>query len=247
LESYRRNNKTKRKKGRNYNPYNIHEELDLEIRNKIYHFILKYPGLHLSELSRRLNIPKSTLFYHINYLIKHDLLISKSRGKFIRYYITNGVANVDKSFINLLRNRTTNHILLIFLFNMVSSRTEISYILEKDPTTIAYHLKKLRELDLIEPAPKGKGFVYRVKEANVMERSPKGREVLLRLKNPEAVWNAYVNYQHSLFDRELIKPILEIINQSSHEGMPNKIKSNSSVIDNIIDLFNEVIPIPIIA
>ncbi len=39
----------------------IDDILTLEIRGGIYNFILKYPGLHLREISRRMDIPFSTL------------------------------------------------------------------------------------------------------------------------------------------------------------------------------------------
>ena len=44
--------------------------LKLETRRKIYTHILKAPGLHEREISRVLNIPLSTLDYHIQFLNK---------------------------------------------------------------------------------------------------------------------------------------------------------------------------------
>ena len=44
------------------------EILNLENRRKIYNYIRDNPGLHLRELSRRLNIAYYNLDYHIRYL-----------------------------------------------------------------------------------------------------------------------------------------------------------------------------------
>ena len=44
--------------------------LKLEIRRKIYDFVDKNPGLHVREISRRMDIPINTLIYHIKYLKK---------------------------------------------------------------------------------------------------------------------------------------------------------------------------------
>jgi len=47
--------------------------LKLEIRRKIYDFVDKNPGLHVREISRRMDIPINTLIYHIKYLKKLDV------------------------------------------------------------------------------------------------------------------------------------------------------------------------------
>jgi len=44
------------------------DALDLEIRRSIYNHILKSPGLHERELARVLDIPLSTLDYHLYYI-----------------------------------------------------------------------------------------------------------------------------------------------------------------------------------
>ena len=54
------------------------ELLKLKIRRQIYQFILKYPGFHFSEISRKLKIPKTTLNYHLSYLEKYGFIVVKS-------------------------------------------------------------------------------------------------------------------------------------------------------------------------
>ena len=76
------------------------EDLELETRQKIHNYILKNPGLCLNELSRKLNISKSTLNYHLNYLKKLGVIIGKSNGRYIRFYIASKVGNGDKKLIN---------------------------------------------------------------------------------------------------------------------------------------------------
>ena len=58
--------------------------LELETRRKIYDFIQKFPGLHVREISRRLEIPFSTLQYHLRFLEKRELVKAKDDGKYIR-------------------------------------------------------------------------------------------------------------------------------------------------------------------
>ena len=76
--------------------------LKLEKRRKIYNYILKYPGVHLSELSKKLDIPKTTLFYHLNYLKKHELVLVKTVDRFSRYYGVRKVGEKNKKLIDFL-------------------------------------------------------------------------------------------------------------------------------------------------
>ena len=61
--------------------------LKLKTRQDIYENISEYPGVHLSELSRRLNIPNVSLLYHINTLNKFGLIDTKMDLKYKRYYV----------------------------------------------------------------------------------------------------------------------------------------------------------------
>ena len=44
--------------------------MKLEPRQKIFNYIQKYPGMHLRDISRQTNIPKTTLVHHLKYLKK---------------------------------------------------------------------------------------------------------------------------------------------------------------------------------
>ena len=117
--------------------------LELETRQEIYNFILKNPGLHLNELSRKLSIPISTINYHLNYLKKLDVLIAKPNGKYVRYYIARKIGEKDKKIISLLRQDIPFKIVMFLLLYPNSSQTEISKHLRRHSTTISFHLEKL--------------------------------------------------------------------------------------------------------
>ena len=50
------------------------EIFELETRKRIFNFIKDHPGFHRRELERVLNIPFSTLTYHVRYLEKNELI-----------------------------------------------------------------------------------------------------------------------------------------------------------------------------
>lgn len=137
--------------------------LKLEKRRKIYNYILKNPGVHLSELSKKLDIPKTTLFYHLNYLKKHELVLVKTVDRFSRYYGISKVGEKNKKIFVILRQEIPCKIMLyLILHKEFPSQVEISKHLRKHPTTISYHLDKLMDVGLVRPIPMGNKIRYRV-------------------------------------------------------------------------------------
>ena len=157
------------------------EDFELETRKEIHNFILKNPGLCLDELSKKLNISKSTLNYHLNYLKKLKVTIGKSNGKDIRFYIASKVENEDKSIINMLRQEIPFKIIAYLLLNPNSSQVEICKFLKKHPTTIAFHLEKLLNID-------------------VVEEKLSGDEVNYKVKNEEGIFGLLEKYKDSFFE-----------------------------------------------
>ena len=143
----------------------------------------------------------------------------------------------------MLRQKTTRNILLILLTKIVSSRSEIGEVLEKDPTTIVYHLKRLKELDIIEIAPVMNGLTLRHKKQHFIERSPVGREVLIRLKDPHSIYEAFINYQDRLMDDKNIKLLLYVIETLS-KNPPKKLINSGQAFTEAEKAIFEIFPHP---
>lgn len=222
--------------------------LELETRRKIYQYILKNPGLHLRELSRRLKIPITTLRYHLRFLKKRDLINEQRGTRLIRYYGANKTSNNDKELLCLLRNKTIRQIILILYYNVVTSRVELSDMLEKKPNTISYYLKKLLDLGIIEPA-EVRGDVVISAEGTIIERSPIGREVIYRFKNASLLWKPLISYQKSYLDDFTVKLFLDSITIHTIDGdkMPKVFIPLSSQIDRVINVAKDFFPIPFCA
>jgi predicted transcriptional regulator len=140
--------------------------LDLEKRKRIYDYILKYPGLNSREISKKLDIPKSTLLYHLNYLNKKGLIIEKNGGGCIRYFVSNKMGVIDEKLFAMLRKRIIRHILIVLASYRVCTQAEIvkylknDFNIKKHPTTIAFHLDKLIEMGVVECVPNGREKIY---------------------------------------------------------------------------------------
>lgn len=159
------------------------KKLKLSSRAVIYNYILKYPGLHRNELSKKINIPYTTLKYHLNYLIKKEILVKKYDGKYVRYYAKNRISEIDKKLLNLLRRETIRKIIMFLDAFPDSSLIEIATCWEKNPRTIAFYMKKLIKIGLIESIPKG-------------------REINYRLGEWGEIYELLISYGNSLFDKK---------------------------------------------
>jgi len=132
-------------------------------RNRILSYVQKYPGLHLNELVRKLDLSKSTINYHLKHLCKLDLLVAKQEGRYIRYYVRNQVGEIDKKIINIIRQNTPYKIILYLILRPNPSQIELSKSLNKHPTTISFHINKLMQNGIVECEPTGNEIHYNVK------------------------------------------------------------------------------------
>ena len=193
--------------------------LKLEIRRKIYDFVDKNPGLHVREISRRMDIPINTLIYHIKYLKKLGLIDEKHEGKYNFIFITQKIGKQDKQILGLLRKKTSCKIFLHLLFSLSCSQIELSKELEISPASVSYHLKKMLDIGIIEEAPVENGKIYPLKNLKnpilkdcVIELKPLKGEKFYRRKNQEfinAVYRVLIAYKHGLSDENLIDMYLE--------------------------------------
>ena len=132
------------------------------IRTTINEYIIKNPGLHMSALSRKLNIPKSTMNYHLRCLIDDGYITQKKYGKYLRYYVKNTVGEHEKKLINLIRQHIPLRILLLLFLEPNVTQKQLGKYLDRHPTTISFHMEKLIEIGLIEGVSCGNHIKYQL-------------------------------------------------------------------------------------
>ena len=141
----------------------MQQELELDVRRKIYNLIQKSPGLHFREIQRRMNLATGSLDYHIHFLYKHGLLRQEKDGKYMRYYsITRNWESDEKETLSLLRQKRVRHILIFLMERRSSSASDISTSLDITPSTLSWYLKQLTEKNIISLTKRGRFRFYKI-------------------------------------------------------------------------------------
>jgi len=218
--------------------------LKLKTRRILYIFIKQNPGLHFRELCRRITINRGSLEYHLRYLIKHNLIYEKNEGKFTRYYANGSVGSRQREILNCLQHKILRRIIIYLLSVGSASNLELSKCLEKDISTISFHLKKLEEKEIIEQSSIVKEGVIG-KKGYIVKRHRRKNEKLFSLKESVMIFDLLINYKDSFHDDNIVESIIEFRKiVLSNGGYPKIIPDFNTKVDNLIDVFYSIFPNP---
>ena len=195
--------------------------LELETRRKIYNFILENPGSHFREISRKIDMPKSTMDYHLNFLNKKGLIIILKKERYNRYYISKKIGKETKKILAILREETPRRILLSMKIYHPVSIDYLSKDLDKSPSTISFHLKKLKDLGLVE-------------------KIQINNQIKFCLKDEFKIYDYFIQYNKSLSDdfiSILINWIERVNTDMKFRGIIAHICNTDKFIDGIFNIF----------
>jgi len=211
--------------------------LELEARRGIYEHILKFPGLHVREISRRLKIPFTTLQYHLRYLEKRELVKAREDGKYNRYYIHSKFGRKEKDIINLLNKKTTRSIMFYLLSMAVCSQIELSKNIGKHVTTVEFHLKKMEKMGIIKQVKSEFGIIKLDFKPYEIEHKQEGNEVMYCFEDPYLIFDLLVTHKKNLLEDPAFRQMFEYIEYCVSVGVPQKMVSPRDTIDNFEEIF----------
>ena len=221
--------------------------LQLKIRQDIYETVSKCPGVHLSEMSRKLSIPKTTLNYHLRYLEKANLIESKNQNNFMRFFVKYKTGKIEKEILNLLREETPRHIIFYMLNNSVCSQVELSKELNKNPAAIAFHLKKLKDIGLIHQAKVIDKNNVDLGDSYVLKRDRLGNEVVYGFTKGDFfpfIYNLLITHRKSLPDKHLIVEVITMLEEGYRGSTFKDINSRPKAVEALIDSVYDIFPHP---
>jgi predicted transcriptional regulator len=157
------------------------EILENENRRRIYVLIESSPGIHLRELQRLLNMPLTTLEYHLSYMARKKILFAETETHHKRYY-TKPLDTEDKKVLAALRQKRMREIVLIALENRKAKYQLLAERLKLSHSTLSSYLK------------------YLVNK-NILVREKIGYETLFTVQDEDRVAKVLIAYKPSFLDK----------------------------------------------
>ena len=126
--------------------------LDTEIRKNLYEYIDEYPGSHLREIARELDIKPSNAAWHLRKLEQTNLIRSRYIGGKKVYYLVEGGMEVRKRAVaeSILRNRNAYDIMHYLYDNPGKHLVEIANALGLNHHVVKWHIKKMQMAELVD-------------------------------------------------------------------------------------------------
>src|ERR687885_1154521 len=132
--------------------YGIKQEEDQlsEVQDKLIKYINAQPGIRYRELLRLSGLSNGVLTYHIANLEKSGRIIADRsiNNKITRYY-PNNIPIEETDIIGHIRNNAARQIILFILEHDSCTFNEIIEYTKKAPSTISWHLKRLKDSGII--------------------------------------------------------------------------------------------------
>lgn len=126
--------------------------LDTEIRKSLYEYIDEYPGSHLREIARELDLKPSNAAWHLRKLEQTNLIRSRAIGGKKVYYLVEGGVEAKQRAVaeSILRNKNARDIMTFLSSHPGKHLLEIAHALSINHHVVKWHINKLYEAELIE-------------------------------------------------------------------------------------------------
>jgi predicted transcriptional regulator len=126
--------------------------LDTEIRKHLYDYIDEYPGSHLREIARELDLKPSNAAWHLRKLEQTNLVRSRSiGGKKVFYLVEGGMEAKQRAVVeSLMKNQNARDIMIFINQHPGKHLLEIAHALNINHHVVKWHINKLYEAELIQ-------------------------------------------------------------------------------------------------
>jgi len=126
--------------------------LNTEVRKNLYEYINNFPGSHLREIARELDLKPSNAAWHLRKLEQTNLVRSRDIGGKKVYYLVEGGVEARKEAISeaVLRNENARVIMKYLVDHPGKHLLEIANALDLNHHTVKWHIKKMYLAELID-------------------------------------------------------------------------------------------------
>src|SRR4030066_1340154 len=145
------------------------EILANENRRKVYSVIETNPGIHMRELQRVLDMPLTTLEYHLTYMEHKKILFSEADSHYRRYY-ARPLDSEDKKILSALRQKRMREIVFVVLINKKVKYQFLADYLKMPNSTLSFYLKYLVDNMVLAKEKIGYENIYIVQDEDRVAR-----------------------------------------------------------------------------
>ncbi len=131
--------------------------LNHPLRAQVFQVIQANPGIHASELARRIAVGWGTIVHHLDKLEKGELVaIRKVNNQKCFFELGGKVSRVDMAIAGAVRGDSANQIASFVQAHPMTSQKAMASELGISPALASFHVKKLVGLGVLEKARRGK-------------------------------------------------------------------------------------------
>ena len=137
-------------------------------RDKLLRYINGNPGIRYRELLRLSNLTNGVLAYHLALLEKSDRIqVDRNENKKMTRYYSNNIPIEETNIIGYIRQDATRQIISFILENNLCTFDEVIEHTKKAPSTISWHLKRLKEAGIVS-VQHGQYHLYHVTDRQMV-------------------------------------------------------------------------------
>ncbi len=137
------------------------ELLENDKRRAIYEKISEDPGINLRALADELDLAWGTLLHHLRKLEDNHLVTSQRYGKYRRFFLNGSTYNEEEQArLAALSTPSTARVAEYILDNPGASQSEIGDAIGVTASTILFHVRRLKDVELVEEERDGRYVHY---------------------------------------------------------------------------------------
>jgi DNA-binding transcriptional ArsR family regulator len=136
--------------------------LENDTRKAIFDAVSQTPGLGVHAIAASAGVSYSTATYHLERLVSAGMLVMTPDGNRLCYYQNGGAfTESERRILPLLKNDEAARLFETILLNPGTYRAALAERLGVTATTINWHLRRLREADLVRESRQGRSaYLY---------------------------------------------------------------------------------------
>jgi len=126
--------------------------LNTEVRKSLYDYIDNYPGSHLREIARELDLKPSNAAWHLRKLEQTNIVRSRNIGGKKVFYLVEGGIEARKEAVaeSILKNDNAKKIMQYLVAHPGKHLLEIAHALKLNHHTVKWHIQKMYLAELVD-------------------------------------------------------------------------------------------------